>query len=419
MDTQYLKGVLKYVATAVLSIILIAYVMYHISGGFQTGIETESAVLATQEETLTVAATITRNEKIIYSTINGTVNYLYNDGERVSANTMVAEVFPNAASDEIRRKIIEIDRKIALLESSNMTDAEKRTDTSSTDTQIWKSIYSLLDYSDAGEISSIYAESEKLLVQLNRRKIITRITLNFDDIIDDLKNQRAALSSRLDTPETTVNTHYSGCFYSAIDGYEQVFDPELFPNITYLQYLALLNEKSQNYIGNGFGYPIGKVVNDYTWYLSCEINNDQRHNFEEGKYYSVKFPFNNGTSINMCLFRVVTDPQYETAILIFRTDIQPFDFNYSRNQTVRIVQKAYTGYRVPASAVRIVSGYRGVYILRGSKIEFRRIEPLIEYDGYFIVAEHENTVNDKVRWLAKNDFVVTKGKNIYDGKIIN
>jgi hypothetical protein len=51
-------------------------------------------------------------------------------------------------------------------------------------------------------------------------------------------------------------------------------------------------------------------------------------------------------------------------------------------------------------------------------VKFCRINPLYEYDGYILVAERNESASDRGDWLAKNDFVITKGKGLYDGKII-
>jgi hypothetical protein len=120
----------------------------------------------------------------------------------------------------------------------------------------------------------------------------------------------------------------------------------------------------------------------------------------------------------MYLYRILSDVDSETAVLIFRTGVLPEDFQYLRNQTVQVVKNSYTGYRIPASAVHVVNGNEGVYVLRGSQVKFCRINPLYEYDGYILVAERNESASDRGDWLAKNDFVITKGKGLYDGKII-
>ncbi len=419
MDYQYLKNVLKYALSAILSVVLIAYILYHMSGGFQPDIETTPATVTTTESTITVGVTLMRNETILYAPVSGDINYLYNDGDKVAINTKIAEIYPaTAGSEEWRQRVIELDRKIRILESSNMSDAEKRTDTTSTDKLIRQNLYAIMEQMDRGDISGASALSDNLLIQLNRRRIITRATAHYNDLIAALKAEKESLSPGLSEVDSTVSTSQVGYFYSAVDGYESIFSSKNIEDLTYWDYLARLEQGPESYTGTTNGYPIGKLVTDYIWYAGCVIDADELHNFETGKNYDVRFPYNDGVTLSMYLYRILADVDSETAVLIFRTGILPEDFNYLRSQTVQVIQSTYTGYRIPASAVRIVNGKEGVYILRGSKVEFRRIEPLYEYDGYIIAKERDETASDRADWLTKNDFIITKGKDLYDGKIV-
>ncbi len=419
MDFQYLKGVFKYVASVLLSAVLIAYILYHIAGGFQSEILTSAAELTTMEETLTLRATVMRNEKVLYSPVDGEVNYLYSDGDKLPTQTAVAEVYPAEGSGELQQSILALDRMIRLLENSNMSDSEKRTDTASTDKLIWKTFYAYVDYAEAGRVSDATNSSEDLLIQMNKRRIITHTVNDYNSLIEKLKAEKSSLTSRLPSVQSTVVTDEVGYFYSAVDGYESVFSSENIATLTYSDYLDLCQRSPEDHSGTGVGYPIGKLVTDHLWYLACEVETDQLHYFESGSYYDVKFPYNGGIAIRMYLYRILSDVGAGSAVLLFRTDILPQDFNYLRTQTVQIVKSSHTGYRVPASAVHIVDGKEGVYILRGSLVRFRRIKTLFESDGYFIVKERDESADDRADWLAKNEFVIVKGKDLYDGKIIN
>jgi len=419
MDIQYLKSVLKYVLSAILSVVLIAYILYHMSGGFQPDIETTPATLVTQESTMTVSITVMRNETVLFSPISGDISYLYNDGERVAIHTAVAEVYPSATgSEDQRRRIIELDRKIRILEQSNMSDAEKRTDTTFTDTLIRQNLYDILEQMERSDISGADNLADALLVQLNRRRIITRAVANYNDRITELKEELNTLNSGGTAVEDTITSPAGGYFYSVVDGFENIFTSANIEDLDYLEFLELMDRDAESYNHFVDGYPVGKLVTDYTWYAACVINADQLHNFETGKNHDVKFPYNDGVTLSMYLYRILSDVDSETAVLIFRTNILPEGFNYLRNQTVQVVQSSYTGYRIPASAIHIVNGKAGVYILRGSQVSFRRIEPLYESDGYILVKERDESASDRGNWLAKNDFVITKGKDLYDGKIV-
>ncbi len=419
MDLTYLRNILRYTLSAVLSIVLVTYILYHISGGFQPDIETTPAALTTTDATMTVSVTIMRSETILYSPIKGETSYLFSDGSKVAIHTPVAEIYPvTTGSEELRRRIMEVDRQIRILESSNMSDAEKRTDTKSTDKLIRQNLYDIIRYMDRSNITNAAQASEDFLVQLNRRHIITRAISNYNQQIQALREERQTLAAGLADAESTITATDVGYFYSAVDGYETLFSADAVPSLTYRSFLSLMQQDPDPPDSRN-GYPVGKLVTDYIWYIACEIDFSQLHNFETGLNYNVRFPYNNDISLRMYLYRILADVDSPTAVLIFRADILPSGFRYLRNQTVQVIQHSYTGYRIPASAVHIVNGQEGVYILRGSKIEFRRIQPLYEYDGYLIVKERDETAEDKASWLAKNDFVIVKGKDLYDGKIAN
>ncbi len=419
MDIQYLKSVGKYAVSIVLSLMIVLYILYHMSGGFKEDIETAAAELTAKAQTITINATVMRDETVVYSPVKGDVNYLFADGEKIPANSTVAEVYSSEGSDELRKSIIELDRKIRLLKSSNMSDTEKRTDTASTDKLIWNGIHSFLENAEDGNVSSASANADDISVQLNRRRIIVGSVKNYNSLIKELLAEKESLSSRLSSAESVISTGNAGYFYGAADGYENIFSSADIATLGYNRFLSMKDKEAENFSNTGKGYPIGKLVNDHVWYIACELEADQLHNFSTDSYYDVKFPHNGGTTINMYLYRVLSEVGSDTAVLILRTDVHPEGFSYLRNQTVQIVSKAYTGYRVPISAVRIENGVSGVYILRGSEVLFRKVETLFDYDGYFIVKERDEEAEDKGDWLNKNDFVIVKGKELYDGKIVD
>ena len=360
MDTQYLKSVLKYIASAVLCLVLIAYIIYHLTGGLRTDIRTTPASYTTFESTYTSKVTILRNETIVYSPIKGDINYLYGDGERVAKGSILADIYPLGADPEISKKIVEFDRKIRLLESSNMSDAEKRTDTASTDVIIRNNLYKLLDAAGSSDISKAGMISDDLLIQLNKRRIITKFTPNFNKQIELLKAERRLLSASLPTSESSVSAEKVGYFYSSVDGYENILSSSNIDRMSYDEYLKLVSMPPEEHTEGENGYPIGKLVTDYLWYIACEIDISELHNYETGNTYSIKFPYNNDTTLSTDLYRILSEAGSKTAVLIFRSGILPEDFRYLRHQTVQIVKESYAGYKVPISAVRVVNGKAGV-----------------------------------------------------------
>lgn len=67
-----------------------------------------------------------------------------------------------------------------------------------------------------------------------------------------------------------------------------------------------------------------------------------------------------------------------------------------------------------------MDGVQGVYILVGNIVEFRQIEVLLELDGYYIVTEQDVRDDPDYREkLGLYDAIITGGKDLYVGKMIN
>ena len=166
---------------------------------------------------------------------------------------------------------------------------------------------------------------------------------------------------------------------------------------------------------------VGKLINSPEWYVLSEISADQLKKFTEGNTYPLTFPYNSDVVIKMKLERIIRENSSESVVLVFKTNTMPDNFNYLRKQSVQIVEESYTGYKVPANALRVVDGVKGVYILSGNTVKFKEVEVLVELNGYFIVKEQPTYLEDENynKKLGLYDVIIISGKNLYDGKIVS
>jgi len=415
MDTKYLKRIIIYVLSAVASVLIIAYILYHLVGGFEIKTETLVSELVTRRESISMNGYIFRSEDLISSSISGDVSYLYSDGDRVSNGTTVANIY-STSSDDTKTKLLELDKKIAILEKSNLSASVITSNTIALDKQISQVYYEIRSCIESGNIAYAIEKQDDLLVLLNKRRIIVRDVTGYEDQINELKAEKEALLSQLSISES-ISVPCPGYFYSVADGYEDIFDSELVATLTIDGFNKI--KSSAPSTSSSSVNQIGKLVTDHVWYIVGEIPKDQLRFFVAGNDYPVVFPYNSETEMSMNLFRVVTQNDSDNALLIFRTDVMPQNFNYLRMQIVNVIKGTYTGFRVPVSASRIVDGVHGVYTLRGNTVQFKRIDPLYEADGYFIVKEPDATDPYYKESLRLNDMIIIKGKNLYDGKVIN
>lgn len=419
MDLKYLKHAAFYFFTAVLSIILIYYIGYHLFDGFAQNISVVSAEKVTQNHTVTLSGYVIREEQYVYSTVTGEVGYLCGDGDKVASAMQVAHVYA-VTNPAVRAKIKELDEKIALYQSSNAAAGITMSDTTVIDRRISRLYLLLKNALNVGDAEYVYRKQNELLILLNQRKIITHSVVNYNDKIEALEREKRQLTQSLSGVTETVTVPRAGFFYSQVDGYETVFSSSVLDSLTVEQFDRMIEAEPSVPQGGTQGYPIGKLVTDYKWQVVCPIALDQVRYFLQGEQYEVVFPYNGDASVTMTLTSLLSDLDLGRALLVFESGSRPENFHYLRMQTVNIVRENYEGFRVPIGAIRLVDGVQGVYIMHGSYVRFRAVEPLYEDDGYLIVAcENLTEREDDLEWLGMYEDIIVEGKDLYDGKIIH
>lgn len=416
MDLKYIKNVIVYVITAAISLFLIIYIIIQLFDGFKVSVETTAALYVNERELLTLDAYIIRREQVLYSKNSGSVGYHYANGSKVGVDTIVASVY---SGGDIRKKIIDIDEKITLLENSNIYEAIAAADTKAIDARI-NHLYTLIrKKTEEGEVGYALRKKDELLTLLNRRQIVVKAVSNFNDKIESLKTQRTTITSGLSGLAEEIKTASSGYFFNTVDGFESAFSAIDVDIMTVSDYTDLI--KTTPFVTDEAGikgYPIGKIALDYYWYTVCEIQSDLLHNFITGKRFDIIYPYSGDKEINTVLYRVIKENDSDSVVLVFKNGITSESFNYLRRQTIEIIRSSYSGYRVPISAVRMVNDKQGVFVLSGSVVKFREIEPLFEKNGYLIVREKDATNPEHANRLGLYEMIITKGRNYYDGQII-
>ncbi len=422
MDLQYLKRVLKYVLSTILSIGLVCFIVYHMVGSMTTDVETAPIIYTTQEEAEAFDAYFFRGEYLLYtnSPEGGNISHMCDDGEKVAVGEAVCQVYAGSVSEENTQLIADIDRKLERLYNSNLQENVTYSDTHIIDNAISNTYYTLLARIANGNAGYALAKADDLVASLNQRRIVTRQVESFDEQIAALEAQRDALIKSTGEASETVYTTRSGYFYADIDGFEHVFDASRLDNMTLDDYARITSSEADMSLqkNSAGGVSCGKIVTDYNWYLTCQITTEQSRAFTENYTYTVIFPYNSDTRIAMVLDRIILEADDDRVVLVFRSNIIPENFSFLRRQSVQIVTNTYEGYKIPLSAVRIKDGVQGVYILEGYVVKFRKIEPLQEIDGYFICRANDGTAAD-TGMVALYDRIIISGKNLYEGRIIS
>ena len=85
-----------------------------------------------------------------------------------------------------------------------------------------------------------------------------------------------------------------------------------------------------------------------------------------------------------------------------------------------MVHEEYTGLRIPASALRSQNGVTGVFIRYGSTVYYRAVKIILEEEDWCLVEiQPEEDPPEGHTWLKQNDIVITKGRGLYDGRVLS
>ena len=168
MDKKYIKNVLIYILSGVLSILGIGYIAYHLSGGSLVDLPTEIMTETEMEHSVTAEGLLVRNELPIGESGSDVCGML-SDGENAGAGQEVMWIF--SGKGDVGDRIRAIEFQIGVLEDSliqsNMPTA---LDTNAKDL---KQVYERL-LATLGENS--LAELDKVVVALqtciNKNKIL-------------------------------------------------------------------------------------------------------------------------------------------------------------------------------------------------------------------------------------------------------
>lgn len=419
MDTEYLKRVGLYIAGALLSVCLIFYLGFHLWRTFTREVEIQPVAETTVEKTVESQGYIFRNEQtlLLSGTGSGESNTLFpmvSNGKRLAKGAEAARLYTGSSAD-VREKVAQIDQQIALLQECSSGDVQGLKDAQTIDEEIFTVLSQIRAAGDSGKTTDIGLLRSGFLESVNKRMILSGLGTDFGSEIAALEAERNSLVSGLGSCLEAVTTPVSGYYYISCDGYEAVFtndfitDKDLSFNTLTEKLNAAPAQESR---------AAGKIVTDSEWFTVCILDREYLNVYENASRCTVYFGAGDEYRLDMNIYKILEGGEHFAIILSTRE--MPTGFDFSRTQTVRFLTAEYTGFQIPVSAVRIVDGITGVYVLDGSTVTFRPISTLIVTDGYYIVNTNpKDEPPGEYQWLSQHENLITEGKALYHGKVLN
>lgn len=409
--------------TTVLLVALCLYLVLQLTMGIGEVAEVEQTSFITVQDTVQLEGYLFRNETLLYGGTEGTDCFLVEDGTRVAKDTQVAVTYTNRDDAGVQEQITRINRMIRVLERSDLEDGVQTTDLSILDKQIQSLTVELLRAVADGDLTAAMRGEEELWVQMNRRQALLDESYSYSAQINLLKQERSDLQDSLTGDSVAVTASSAGYFYQAVDGYEELFTADAAKTLTVDGFQELLNAPAD---GELLQKACGKIAAEPDWYLAISLDKRSASAYEEGKSYSLLFPYSAGTSLEMTLDRKASQTNREQVILLFRSSALPEGFDFSRKQTVRLVAETYSGIRVSTDALRMLDGELGCYVLDGTRVVFKKAEVLYRDEELAVCRIPYNSIRDteedrafiSEEYLSLYDTVILSAGDLYVGKVL-
>ncbi len=390
----------------VLLIIPCAYILFQFINISDNSFETENVVQATFFDSIVCKGIFGANETVIQYNASGLIGYAVEDGSRVNAGDVIANVFDSEQQMLQSAKAQLLTSEIETIQSSQITAAG--TDANMILNQVYTALHSYLQVTCSTSLNNLTEQKLNLQLFSNKAAIVTNQSSDFTSTIDSLKSELSAISNVQSTP---ITAPISGYFVSAYNSDALIYNLQQLQQMTASElFTAAKTQAPANNIDVA-----GKIIHDYTWSFFTSVPIQQADKFKEGMNVEIILQGANSQPLAANVASVVIDEQAELAKIEIVCNYINKDVLENSHFEAEIRFDQYEGLRINKNALRVIDGVQGVYIQTGNRIDFCMVNIIYENDDYILVPLKYESDKNEIRMY---DSAIISGKELYDGKQI-
>lgn len=399
------KSNMAIIAVLALIVLIIAAEVYGVT---HIQLKTQDATVSTAYEKITCDAIIVRDEQAVSNNASGvTVSCLSNGGKaRVGGN--VAMVFSDSAQASDYAKLTESKEQLEYYENLQAQTVGVSADLETVKKDIEQKIIS---YADSVADFDCAETADDLNSVLVRRQLVIGESVDLQShisSINDSINQYGSVK-----PNSYITTDVSGVFYNFTDGYENLVDYKKAEETTVDEFknnLQILKDNTSKQEGSN----LGKLITGYDWYIQALVDSGSVQDMKNGSNVEVALSDNQSVKLKATIVTgAELEPGQEETLLVLRCNVMNDVVAKLRTAKIEIRRNTYEGIKVPADALHVVDGKKGVYVLIASQVKFREAEVIYSTDDY-VMLKYEPDNEDAVHLYDK---IITQGKDLENGKV--
>ncbi|MBP0970525.1 MAG: hypothetical protein IKX57_04800 [Oscillospiraceae bacterium] len=380
----------------VFAVVLALSIFYHL---FFNNYETENAIYYEVSDVSTFQGVYVRNETVRRYNGSGAVRYCVDDGEKLGVGSVIAEIYSNEEQIDLRRTIAEKEAELAMLSKLENPGTSENAQPAKIASLIDEQFRSMIRQREHGNISAVCSARQELTVLMSTYEKITNSAVDYQDRIVALEDEIARLSRRKTAPDDVIRAEKSAYFVSHADGYEAILTGDNVRQLTPDQLSAVTDDGSDNGSPSGGSQVIGKLIDDYGWYIVGVFDNTKLR-LSEDDMATVRLE-SHPSDLRVSVVSLISAGDITKTQGVFRCEQLTGEVVKHRTERVEILRETVEGIRVPRSAIRFknmeveekddegnvttsMQNCMGVYVLVGETAEFRRIKEIYEDDTYYL-----------------------------------
>lgn len=372
-------------------------------------IKTEVALKETVYSKIETKCFVLRDESFIKSSASGTTVSFAKNGQRIAAGDTVTMVFDSQDDAAAYLKMNEIKKDIDAFEKISGQSDIDLSNIDSLNKKIDKELYDYLDNVDSGKFKAAISDAELYLGTVTGKQIAVGEKLDVGKKLESLKKEYEEYNSK-NYNYTKVTAENSGYYINGVDGYEKTLDYSSLNEITAKDIEKAIASEPDKVSSD----VIGRSVGAFKWYVLCVVDVQETVNLSFDKEYYLNFPYNGIERLPVTLYSM-GERTGDKVSLVFCCDRMNDDLADLRIEDVEIITEEYTGLKIPNSAIRNEDGVKGVYVIRGHLLGFRKIHVIYSDDDFSLVEKPEDAESGYIRLY---DLVVAEGVDLYDDKLV-
>ncbi len=397
-----------YITLAAAVIVFFLYEVFKIN---YEPVKTEVALQKTVSSSAITEAFIVRDEYPIEASVSGTLVPLVEDGKRVASGDNVAVVFSSDEAAKIYNQMNAVSEDIEYYSSLLNKVGIQTNDVTALDERIYSACEEYVSAISQGKIETYGYYEDNIRDAFTSRQLSTGTVIDPTEKLASLEAQLADLKSRAGGYNTITAPH-PGYYISVADGYESAVSYDDAVSLTTEQIISLFDQNDA--LREPTGNYMGKLVDGFNWYMLCVIDYEDAVKLSIGGKAYVEFTMTAAQPLDAEIAAIGNTVDGKAGVVL-KSNLMNTEYAGLRNEQIRITFDSYTGFEVNNRAIREVEGQKGVYVLSGNIVEFKKINIIYSDSEYSIC----NNPDNESGYIELYDEVIVEGTDLYDGKVLD